>query len=502
MARLLDLPLIVILMGIGAGAMYVPAAHALAVGNLHVARVFLYSGTFFLFLIAMIAIAVNGRQPQDAARSHLLALLLAFTLLPLMLAVPFAEALRTTSYTNAWFEMVSSFTTTGATLYDQPGRLAPSLHLWRGLVGWLGGFFVLVTAVAILAPMNLGGFEVMSAAPVGSSSGQGIEGADPARRLRHQVAVTAPVYGGLTLLLWIGLIAAGDAPLTGLIHAMSTLSTSGISPTGGMTGAGAGRMGEVLIFLFLFFAISRRTMPVAIGTVQRFNLWADPEFRIGVVTVATLPVALFALHWWEAFRIGDLPGPSQMGTTLWGNAFTVLSFLTTTGFVSSDWGGAVSWSGLRTPGLVLVGLALVGGGVATTAGGVKILRIYALYLQGLREIEKIVHPHSVGGQGPVRRHLRSDGAFIAWIAFMLVAMSIAAVVAFLALTGLDFETSLMFAISCLTTTGPLAQVAADTPLSYTALDTPAKIVLGGAMVLGRMETLAIIALLAPGSWRN
>ena len=77
-----------------------------------------------------------------------------------MFAIPFYEAVGNTTFLNAWFEMVSCLTTTGATVYDNAGRLTPSLHLWRGLVGWLGGLLVWITAVSIFAPMNLGGFEV------------------------------------------------------------------------------------------------------------------------------------------------------------------------------------------------------------------------------------------------------------------------------------------------------------------------------------------------------
>jgi trk system potassium uptake protein TrkH len=157
MRRILDLPLLVILMGISALAMFLPAAHALVLEQHRVAQPFFYSGTMLLILTAMIGIATANYRPRNAARSHLAALLGAYVVLPVMLAVPLNEAVADTSFLNAWFEMISSFTTTGATLYDTPDRLPPSVHLWRALVGWLGGFFVLLMAVAVLAPMNLAG---------------------------------------------------------------------------------------------------------------------------------------------------------------------------------------------------------------------------------------------------------------------------------------------------------------------------------------------------------
>ena len=182
--------------------------------------------------------------------------------------------------------------------------------------------------------------------------------------------------------------------------------------------------------------------------------------------------------------------------------FTVLSFLTTTGFESADWEEARSWSGLGTPGLILMGLALIGGGVATTAGGVKLLRVFALYLNGLREMERLVHPSSVSGEGLGNRRIQKDGAFIAWIFFMLFALSLATVAVLLAALGSSFEEALVLSIAALSTTGPLINFAAETPIRIAELGSASKIVLCFAMVLGRLETLAIIALLTPTLWRN
>ena len=148
-----------------------------------------------------------------------------------------------------------------------------------------------------------------------------------------------------------------------------------------------------------------------------------------------------------------------------------------------------------------MGLALFGGGVATTAGGVKLLRVYALYKHGLREMEKLVQPSSIGGAGQVARRLRRQGAYVAWIFFMLFVLSIAAVMVILAATGLDFETALILTIASLTTTGPLVSVVADGAAAAALSTDVAKVTLSAAMVLGRLETLVIIALLNPEFWR-
>lgn len=505
MRRILELPLLVILMGIGALAMYLPAVHAFILRDYDVSRAFFYAGTLSFLVTGMVGIATANYQPRSAAHSHLWALFWVFAGLPLMLAVPLNQAVADTSYLNAWFEMVSSLTTTGATVYDNADRLAPSIHLWRALVGWLGGFFVLVTAVAVLAPLNLGGFEVISGGQVGRGAfgaAQITRIADPSERIIRYAGMIFPAYAGLTLALWTGLLMAGDPALVALCHAMSTLATSGISPVGGMAGTASGVPGEMLVFLFFAFAITRRGYPGAAQVDTAVRIWDDPEVRLALTFAAAVPIVLFLRHWVGAIESDGTENLGAALRALWGAMFTVLSFLSTTGFESTDWAEARAWSGLGTPGLILVGLAMVGGGVATTAGGVKLLRVYALYKHGQREMEKLVHPSSVGGAGIMARRLRRQGAYVAWIFFMLFALSIAIVMGALAVTGIAFEPSMVFAVAALSTTGPLADVATEAPLRWSLLTDPAKVILALAMILGRLETLAILALFSPGAWRR
>ena len=498
-----SLPFFVVLMGFGALAMFLPAAHALALSDYHTMRVFFYGFVLFSILTLVVGLATNGYAPSSVARSQLVALLAAFTALPLMLAMPVYEAVPGTSFLSAWFEMISCLTTTGATIYDNVGRLAPSVHLWRGIVGWLGGLLIWIAAISIFAPMNLGGFEVSASA--GANTGnfsQIAKTADPSRRLIKYTLKLGPIYAGLTFLLWFGLTALGEVPYIALIHAMSVLSTSGISPIGGIYYAVSGLWGEVLIFGFFVFALSRLTFNPDHLSGTKAGIRQDPEFRMGLGLIGLVTVLLFARHFVGALEDQGQATVTAMFEAIWGALFTVTSFLTTTGFESRHWAGAASWSGLETPGLFLVGLSLIGGGVATTAGGVKLLRIYALYRHSERELERLVHPSSVGGGGRDARRIRRQGAYISWIFFMLFALSVGAVMIGLSLTGVQFETAMVLAVSALSTTGPLAEVAAESPISFAGIPDAAKMILAAAMVLGRLETLAIIALFNPEIWRN
>lgn len=503
--RLLTFPLILVLAGIAALAMLVPALDALMRENHSVARAFGYSAVLGLAVVVAVGLAVSARRPRSRSdTSNLFSLLLAYTLLPLYLAVPFHEGLGTTGFLNAYFEMVSSLTTTGATMFSAPGRLPDSLHLWRGLVGWLGGLMIWISASAVLAPLFLGGFELTASAEPGQGDAglERFERADSAKRMAMVTLQLAPIYIGLTLALWVLLVVNGERSFVALIHAMSTLATSGISSVGGLSQGNTGMGGEIVIFLFLFFALSRLTFSSDTVTTSRPGLLKDPEFRIGIGLVLLVPLVLFFRHWIGAFEVDEFRNFGQAARALWGGIFTVLSFLSTTGFASADWVAARDWSGLETPGLILLGLSLVGGGVATTAGGVKLLRVYALFLNGQREMERLLYPSSVGGAGARSRRMRRQGAFIAWIFFMLFAMSLALVVIILSALGQDFQSSVVLALAALSTTGPLTVVAAETPIDLINMVPQAKLVLCAAMVLGRLEALAIIALFNPALWRD
>ncbi len=504
LVRYQHVPFVIVLLTIAALSMLIPAVHAYVVRDLETARSFFYSSLLFLTLSGILGITTSNIRVRRQGRGQLIALLSFFAVLPLALALPFWESVPSTTYWNAYVEMVSSLTTTGMTLFP-PDRLPDSVHLWRALVGWGGGFFVWVTAIALLAPLNLGGFEVSSPAEIGQGARVGTSQIDrvanPAERLRRFTVDLAPIYGGLTVVLWTALLLAGDTPLVAASHAMSTMATSGISPVGGVGQSSSGVMGEALILCFLVFGLSR----VTFSSDERADGWRtlqrDPELRLGLLFVCVLPLLLFARHWGAAFDDDSEVTLLEGLSGLWGGAFTVASFLTTTGWESTSWGAARAWSGLETPGLLLMGLALFGGGVATTAGGVKLLRVFALYKHGTREMEKLVLPSSIGGAGQVARRFRRQGAYVAWIFFMLFAMSIAIVTTSLSLMGLDFETSLILTFSALSTTGPLVSVAGEAPILVGSLPAGAKAILSIAMIVGRLEALAIIALMNPEFWR-
>lgn len=345
MALLYRLPFLLLLTGLASAAMIVPAAVALWTESFQDARSFFYSGLVGLILCALISLALANRPHNRNAIRQLMALLGSFLILPAVLAVPFYESIQTTTFLNAYLEMVSSLSTTGLPLFA-PERLSMAEHLWRAQVAWMGGLLMWVAAAAILAPLNLGGFEVTSLGEPGQDMVAGAarrDTANPASRLARSAAVLVPSYSLLTLALWVLLLIAGDAPFVALVHAMSVMSTSGISPVGGPTGASSGIAGEAIMAVFLLFALSRVTFSQDTSTSQRARLFHDPEFRLGLGIVLTIPTLLMLRHFVAALDIGDQNNIVAAARAFWGAAFTVLSFLTTHGFSSVDWADAQAW---------------------------------------------------------------------------------------------------------------------------------------------------------------
>ena len=504
--RLADLPLFVLLMAVCALAMWLPAIYALVENDNETARAFFYSGVIWLLLTGLIAIVTSNYATTVSPRSNLLALVMAYAALPVMAALPVLQAVPDTHLGNAWFEMVSCVTTTGATVYDVPGRLPDAVHLWRAIMAWFGGLFILVAATAVLAPLNLGGVELLSGRASGRATAgarQVTEVADAAMRVRRVTALVVPAYMGLTLVLWVGLIMLGNPGDRALVFALGTLSTSGITlgPDGGVPLGGA--VAEMLIFLFLCLSVSRRTIPGLALVNRKARLRDDPELRLALVIVLGTAMILTLRYWHRRVDAGQVTGFTDLIAGYWGAAFTSLSFLTTTGYTSGAWAADISdWAGNGTPGLILIGLVIMGGGVATTAGGVKLLRIYALFRQGEHELVRLVHPNAISGRGDTARRLRQEGAYLAWIFFMIFALTLGVIMAALTLVGNTFTDALILSVAALSTTGPLAAVAGPTPISYGALSGLSQAILGVAMVVGRLETLALLVLFAPDSWRR
>jgi len=500
MQAILRLPFLVILMGLGAIAMLIPSIHGWRIGDFEAMRVFGYSGILVFLLAAMVGVASVNYNPRYTVRSHLVALLMAFLGLPVFLALPIYFLTDGPSLFSLYFEMVSCLTTTGATLFPGAGDLGEAEHLWRALVGWMGGFLILISVTAILAPLNLGGFEVFAEKREAVARGiTQIQAADASTRLVRWTVRLGPPYFAATILLALGILFSGERVFTAAILAMSTLSTSGITAGAGFETLDLSFFAEFMVFLFLFFAVSRSVLDFRRAGRSFSSVVLGREFRTVWTFLIIVTTVLFLRHLLGSLDQEGAGSLSQALGALWGDLFTTMSFLTTTGFQSSYWATAQEWSGQSSPVILLLGLSAMGGGVATTSGGIKLLRLFALYKHGQREVQKLIYPSSVIGAAGTSRYIRREGAWIAWMFFMLFAISTALVMLAMALFGHGLADSMAYAVAALATTGPMANAVLGE--AYVSLGDGEKAILALAMVVGRLETLAIIALFNPEFWR-
>lgn len=508
MARLVRLPLLVLMLGLAGLVMLLPAIHAVVMRDHALARAFLYTGLLVVVFAGFLGLATANRRPRNIARNHLMALAIAYLILPPVLALPLLQRpAGAAEFGAAWFEMLSSFTTTGATVFAA-GSLPDTVHLWRALVGWLGGLFALVMVFSVLAPLNLGGTEVITGRLPGRASPatrQITQVADPVQRMVFYLTRILPIYGGLTLLAWLALLMAGEDSFVAFCHAMSALSTSGITPLDGAAASSAGRAAEAVMAAFLLLAISRRPILMLLGQRQEVPIWRDGEVRLAAAILGATIALIWGWHLIGAAGQGNLDRVGQALATLWGVIFTLLSFLTTAGFVAQDWHGAILWSGRLPADMALWGLAIIGGGVATTAGGVKLLRVLVLIRHGEQELDRVIHPHAVprsAAQGGMSRAAAAQGAGMAWVVFTTFGLAIAAFTGLMTLAGQGFDQALVLSLAALTTTGPLAAHSGGVAVDFAMIEGPARAILGLAMVVGRLETLAILALLVPEHLRG
>ena len=503
--RLLSIALFVF-----AGSMAIMALHALIIGDIVVSTVFGISASGCCLLASALRMILR-RYPIRAARSGLLVLLIFYAVGPFIAALPLIETVPGFTLMDAYFEMSSAITTTGASTVWNIDAVPNTVLLWRSTVAGLGGFVCLAAAVAILAPLSIGGFEIHHGA-VDKSGHLSHDNASTPQPLLDRRNVTERMiwasrqlimpYVGFIILGALGLAASGAPAFEALCLALGVVSTTGFTLNEGGIAAYGSLPVEIILVLIM--------IPAAIGvgvhlqaTRGRFSAYLhDPEIRYMAIAVGAVVALLFLRHWIGAIETSSTDELEAGISALWGAIFMAVSYVTTTGFESAAWDGATAWSGLRTPGVALIGLAIVGGGAASTAGGVKLLRAALLAKHSINELGRLTRPTEVrpvvsGTQRVTHRAMR-----IVFVFVMLYILAVVASALALTATGIGVEEALIASISVLSNTGPLMPLIEEDTNAYLNLPALGKAVLCVGMVVGRMETLAVVALLNPITWRK
>jgi len=397
-------------------------------------------------------------------------------------ALPYLFSGLVPSVTDAFFESMSGFTTTGATILTDVEALPPSLLLWRSLTQWIGGMGIIVLAIAILPLIGTGGMALYRAEFSGAKS----------EKLTPRVAETAmalwKLYVSFTALECLALVVAGMSWFEAICHSFTTMATGGFSTRNISIEAFANPTIEYIIILFMIVAGINFTRHYRLFVERQPRRWfSDQEVQVYflLILVSTLLVTV-ALSFSPDFS--EAAGRSAL--------FQVVSILTTTGFSSANF---ELWGPFSQ--LILLALMFVGGSTGSTAGGLKVARLFLLCRVVGREFRRLVERRGIfsvklNGEAVGENAIQSLLNLV-YIAFLL---NFAASMALTAM-GVDVLTAISAVAASMFNIGPgLGSVGPGH--NYAHLAPLAKWLLSFCMLAGRLEFYTVLILFTRVFWRK
>ena len=385
------------------------------------------------------------------------------------------------SYTDAFFESASGFSTTGATVIDDVESLPRSINLWRCMTHWLGGMGIVALTVALLPLLGVGGFQLIKAETSGPEKG----------KITPKIATTAKylwfMYMGFTAVETVLLMVFGMDFIDALSHAFSTLGTGGFSTRNSSIGYYNSLGIEIVITVFMFLAGINFSMYYYALTKKFRDIRENSEFKcyLLIVFVAILVIALSTLgyygNFWKALRY---------------SSFQVLSILTTAGFGTSDY---TLWPSISQ--FIILFLFFVGGSSGSTAGGIKIIRWVVLGKLLKNETKVMLHPQGIFSIRLNNSTIRKE-VLTSVVAFMVLYLGLVVFNAILAcIAGFDLLTAFSLSASMVGNIGPaFGQLGPTQTLSV--LPAFLKWFYSFAMLAGRLELYTMIIFFMPEYWRN
>ena len=431
---------------------------------------------------------LRRHQRELLPRHGVMLVTLVWALLPLCAVLPLMLAMhqvgRPLSFTHAYFEAVSGLTTTGATVLSGLDSLPVSVNVWRTFLQWMGGMGILILAVAVLPLLGVGGSQLFKAEAAGP-----LKDAKLTPRMTETAKGLWGVYAFFSVTCALAYWWGGMRPLDALMHMFTTVSLGGLSPYDASFGHFQSPLLEAIAVLFMLAASCNFALYfVAVRKRSTAGLWRDPELRATLGVLLGCGVLVSMLLWFK-----DAYAPLE---ALRQGVFHVVSVATTTGYATSDY---LNWP-VFAPVLMLL-LSGVATSAGSTGGGIKMVRVLILLKQARREMKRLAHPRAVQ---PVRL---GDGAvdssvIFSVLAFMLVyGGTVIGLSMVLLLTDLDPVTAFSAVLASVHCMGP--GMGAVGPASNFGVLTDFQLwVCTLAMLLGRLEFLSVMALLAPSFWRR
>jgi len=462
--------------------MFAPMLADVSAGNGHW-PVFLECAVITILMGGLVALACqNGVSSGLSIRQTFLLTTLVWLALPLFGSLPFIIGDADLSFTDAFFEAMSGLTTTGATVLTDIEGLPEGLKLWRAIMQWLGGIGIIVVAMVFLPELKVGGMQIFRS-----------EGFDTMGKILPRAAEISSrisvIYVSITLACAVCFSMVGMTSFDAITHAMTTVATGGMANYDSSFGQfGAGPHYVASIFMILAALPFVRYVQLITGGGTR-PLLHDSQIRIFFAVAFSL-VLVMTLWLWQTFH-----GFSEIGFRE--ALFNVVSILTGTGFSSADY---MQWGPFAVTMFFFIGL--IGGCAGSTACSVKIFRYQLLFTSIKAQIRRIHSPHGVFTPRYEGRPVGEDvlNSVMAFFVAFLVAIGIVGVA--LAFTGLDFITSISGAATALANVGPGLGNEIGPAGNFAGLNDVAKWILSIAMLVGRLEIMAVFTILSWHFWRN
>jgi len=468
-----------------AAFMLLPAALSFSIAEPEIGAAFLTGAGLTLFIGGTGVIATRGTENRVDLRAGFMAATLLWTLIPALASIPFLLSGVFASFTDAYFEALSGFSTNGASIISDLESMPQGILLWRALLQWLGGFAVILFAVALLSFGGIGGMNLFATTmPRGDRETLFGRAKQVARALWW-------IYVGLTALCILALVVVGMTPFDATTHALSTISTGGFSTKNDGIAAFDNIGVEIVVMLFMIIGALNFAILWALARGRHVAVWKDVEthYLLTIVVSATAIIAgtLIVAH---NFSFGGALRPA---------IFDVVSALTTTGFAA---GSDVTAGVLPVivP-VMLMGLMLIGGATGSTAGGMRLMRLVVFFKLAGRELSRLSYPHGVvrlryAGQIIDEPTLRSVwGQLMMFLSFLALAALVFGIL------GFDLQSALALAATNLSTAGAGLSLTAP-GLSYPDFSNATKWALNATMIFGRLELIVVLVLFTRAYWRK
>ena len=436
--------------------------------------------TFFTGLI----VAFIGNKKSDkniGKREGYLIVSITWIVMSVFGALPFIFSNAIPSFTDAFFETISGFTTTGASILTDIEAVPKNILYWRAMTHWIGGMGIIVLTVAILPVLGIGGMQLLIAEMPGIAPD----------KLHPRITATAKRFWGIyviltiaeVLLLWVGEMDFFDS----VCHAFATMATGGFS-TKNDSIAGFMPYTQYIITIFMILAGMNFTLHFFSFHGQFKKVIKNEEFRVYMFIIAAVTIII---------AVGLVMVEDSLPERAFRESvFTVASIITTTGFVTADY---ITWPIFLW--ILIFALMFIGGSAGSTGGGVKIIRHLLLLKNSWLELKRTIHPSAVipvkyGGKPIAQQIIFNVMAF-----FLIYVLIFAGGVVAMALIGLDFETSVGASIASLGNIGP--GIGGVGPVENYAFIPPlGKWILSFLMLLGRLELFTVLLIFSPAFWKR